>query len=81
LSRILGSAPDRKAARRALALTVAQLSELTGLSVAQIRRRESTHWLMQRSSLDSDQGWRYVIFLAHARQMEDLLTNPLGVDE
>jgi hypothetical protein len=80
IARILGTGAERKAARVRLGLTLDQVAELTGLSYAQIRTRESDKWQMKRSSLDGD-GWRYVQFLAVARGMEELLTAPLGVDD
>jgi hypothetical protein len=80
IARILGTGAERKAARLTLGLTLAQVAELTGLSYAQIRTRESDRWAMKRSSLDGN-GWRYVQFLAVARDMENLLVDPLGVDD
>jgi hypothetical protein len=81
VARVLGSADDRKEARIRLGLTLAQLGELCGLSVAQIRLRESDKWAMKRSSLDGEAEWRYVQTVAVLRNLEHLLTDPLGVDE
>jgi hypothetical protein len=56
-----------------LGFTVADLSRLTGLSAAQIKRRESSAWAMKRGSIESDECWRYITFLAHARGLPRLL--------
>lgn len=81
VARVLGTGADRKEARVRLGLTLAQLGDLCGLSVAQVRLRESDRWQMKRSSLDTEEGWRYVQTVAVLRNLEHLLTDPLGVDE
>jgi hypothetical protein len=81
IARVLGSADDRKTARVRLGLTLAQMGDLCGLSIAQVRLRESDDWKMKRSSLDTEEGWRYVQTVAVLRNLEHLLTDPLGVDD
>jgi DNA-directed RNA polymerase specialized sigma24 family protein len=61
---ILGTASERKALRLALGLSLAEVAAQTGLSVPSIRRRESEAWKRQHRSLESEEGWRYVCFVA-----------------
>ncbi len=70
LAEIVGSPASRRALRLRLGLTLAQVGELTGLSITAVRWRESSKWRMTRGSVDSAEGWAYLSLLARAKGIE-----------
>jgi hypothetical protein len=70
LAAVLGTPEERRALRRRLGLTISDVSSLTGLSPAAVRRRESEAWQFKRGSLVSESGWLYVQLLARARRID-----------
>jgi hypothetical protein len=67
---VMGTAAERRALRKRLGFTRADVAEMTGLSAEAIRLRELPEWQIGRSSFERDASWNYILFVLAAKGLK-----------